>query len=193
MTPRGLSAEERAAWRAVAATVAPLDPPRHREEDRAAKRRGGGATEATASREGSVRQPRTLGTCEPPTRTEPRSPRPRLGEAQLDSHWERRLKSGAARPELTLDLHGHTLDAAWHRLMDGMAQARGMGARLLLVVTGKPRPVDPADRGQRRGAIRAKIVDWLAASEHAGAIAAIRPAPRRRGGEGALLIVLRKR
>ena len=103
------------------------------------------------------------------------------------------MKSGAARPELTLDLHGHTLDAAWHRLMDGMAQARGMGARLLLVVTGKPRPVDPADRGQRRGAIRAKIVDWLAASEHADAIAAIRPAPRRRGGEGALLIVLRKR
>jgi DNA-nicking Smr family endonuclease len=67
-----------------------------------------------------------------------------------------------------------------------------MGARLVLVVTGKSRPVDAADRGHKRGAIRAKIIDWLAAGPHADAVAAIRQAHRRHGGEGALYLVLRR-
>ncbi len=50
-----------------------------------------------------------------------------------------------------------------------------------------------ADRGSSRGAIRAKILDWLAAGPHANDIAAIRRAHRRHGGEGALYLVLRRR
>ena len=75
----------------------------------------------------------------------------------------------------------------------GLMQAKAMNARLVLVITGKSRPVDAADRGHRRGAIRAKILDWLAAGSHASDIAAIRKAHRRHGGEGALYLVLRKR
>ena len=67
-----------------------------------------------------------------------------------------------------------------------------MEARLVLLITGKPRPADPADRGHRRGAIRAKVLDWLAAGPHASAIAAVRPAHRRHGGEGALYLVLKR-
>jgi DNA-nicking Smr family endonuclease len=96
-------------------------------------------------------------------------------------------------PDFTLDLHGHGLDAAYTRLISGVGQARAMGARTVLLVTGKSRPVDPADRGQRRGAIRAKVLDWLAASEHGSAIAAIRKAHRHHGGDGALLIVLKRK
>ena len=84
------------------------------------------------------------------------------------------------------------LDAAYNRLMSGVSQARAMGARTILLVTGKPRPVDPADRGHKRGAIRAKVLDWLAASSHHSAIAAVRRAHIRHGGEGALYIVLRR-
>ncbi|HKX80547.1 MAG TPA: Smr/MutS family protein [Novosphingobium sp.] len=111
----------------------------------------------------------------------------------MDSTWDRKLGKGAVQPDFTLDLHGSSLDAAHGRLIIGLSQAKAMGARLVLVVTGKPRPVDPADRGTRRGAIRAKITDWLAHSEHAGDIAAIRGAHRRHGGEGALYVVLRRR
>jgi hypothetical protein len=57
----------------------------------------------------------------------------------------------------------------------------------------KLQSVDPADRGTRRGAIRAKILDWLAASSHSDAIAAVRRAHRRHGGEGALYLVLKRR
>ncbi len=110
----------------------------------------------------------------------------------LDGHWNRRLKAGQIVPDFNLDLHGHTLDAAYERLRRGIGQARSMDARLVVVVTGKPRPVEAADRGAKRGAIRAKILDWLAAGEHADAIAAVRKAHRRHGGDGALYIVLRR-
>ncbi len=102
------------------------------------------------------------------------------------------MKAGSVEPDFTLDLHGHGLDAAYTRLMSGLAQARAMEARTILLVTGKSRPVDPADRGTRRGAIRAKVLDWLAASSHSSAISAIRRAHRRHGGEGALYIILRR-
>ena len=67
-----------------------------------------------------------------------------------------------------------------------------MEARTILLVTGKLRPVAAADRGSSRGAIRAKVLDWLAASSHHSAIAAVRSAHRRHGGEGALYIVLKR-
>jgi DNA-nicking Smr family endonuclease len=95
-------------------------------------------------------------------------------------------------PDFTLDLHGHGLDAAHGRLDAGLGQALAMGARVVLVIAGRPRPVDAADRGTARGAIRAKLIDWLAAGPHASRIAAVRGAHRRHGGAGAVYVVLRK-
>ncbi len=96
-------------------------------------------------------------------------------------------------PDYTLDLHGHTLDAAHLRLDRGLTQAIADGARVVLLITGRPRPVDDhAARGERRGAIRAKLLDWLAAGPHASRIAAVRQAHPRHGGAGAEYIVLRR-
>jgi DNA-nicking Smr family endonuclease len=111
----------------------------------------------------------------------------------LDGSWDRRLSHGLAAPDFTLDLHGHTLDQAHRRLDLGLAQAKAMGARVVLLVTGKPRPAQAADRGAQRGAIRAKVLDWLAAGPHGADVAAVRPAHRRHGGAGALYLVLRRR
>ena len=103
------------------------------------------------------------------------------------------MKGGTVMPDFTLDIHGHTLGSAHGRLDAGLAQARAMGARVVLVIAGRHRPVvEHADRGERRGAIRAKLLDWLAAGPHASAIAAIRPAHPRHGGGGALYLVLRR-
>jgi DNA-nicking Smr family endonuclease len=120
-------------------------------------------------------------------------PPPPMGEETLDSTWDRKLARGTVEPDFTLDLHGHTLDAAHGRLDQGLTQAKAMGARVVLLIAGKPRPADPADRGTRRGAIRAKVLDWLAAGPHGADIAAVRTAHRRHGGEGALYLVLRRR
>ncbi|WP_170005087.1 Smr/MutS family protein [Pseudopontixanthobacter vadosimaris] len=196
--PRGLSAEEQAAWAYLAASVAPL-PGRQRP---AVPRPGSGETAAVGMKGAAGKAPpiflkqKRVPSSAAPNRTQPAAgpvprqlPKPETG---LDSHWNRKLHTGSIAPDFTLDLHGHGLDSAYQRLDVGIGQARSMGARLVLVVTGKPRPVDAADRGSKRGAIRAKILDWLAAGPHAGSIAAIRKAHRRHGGDGALYLILRR-
>ncbi len=191
--PRGLSPEEAALWRRVAATVTPLHP----------KPVAVPAAAPAAVPEPSLPPP-------PPKRIKGRVPPPRpvpppvaaptrpLTTNGLDSTWDRKLTRGTIDPDVTIDLHGMTLGQAHDRLNGGIAQALAMGARVILLIAGKHRPHDEHDhpnfneRGERRGAIRAKLLDWLAASPHAGRIAAVRAATPRHGGDGAVYIVLRK-
>jgi len=195
--PRGLSPGEAALWRRVTATVKPLDPTR-------ARSGRGTAAAKTVVVEGATAQPPLRGGTPPSVASRLPPPRDKLGEDRgrtpplssnegLDSSWERKLARASIAPDFTLDLHGHTLEQAHARLDVGLAQAKAMGARLVLLVTGKARPAEAADRGERRGAIRAKVLDWLAAGPHAADIAAIRQAHRRHGGDGALYVVLRRR
>lgn len=200
--PRGLRVEEAALWAKVAATVTPLDPPQARLGEGDQPKAGGGVAEPPSSVSSPAKQQAPPATLKPPPKLSTplhhasRGPPPqaKLREEQggLDGHWERRIKGGGLSPDFTLDLHGVTLDGAYARLNDGLAQARLMGARVVLLIAGKPRPVEAADRGHARGAIRAKVLDWLAAGPHAGSIAAIRKAHPRHGGEGALYVVLRR-
>ena len=192
--PRGLSEIEAEAWEKVAKTVDPLHPQRPMP---VAEKVLGTAKSTLPPPPKFVkparRIPAALQASAAPASPATAARNPRKAPAgNLDSHWERRLKNGDIAPDFSLDLHGHGLDAAYTRLMGGMTQARATSARVVMVVTGKSRPVDAADRGTSRGAIRAKILDWLAASEHGSAIAAIRKAHRRHGGDGALYIVLRR-
>jgi DNA-nicking Smr family endonuclease len=107
----------------------------------------------------------------------------------LDASWDRRLSRGLVAPDATLDLHGHNLATAYDLLDRRLDEAIRAGARLLLLVTGKP---PTSGRAAGRGAIRAAVGDWLHASRHAGRIAAVRNAHPRHGGPGALYIVLRR-
>lgn len=107
----------------------------------------------------------------------------------LDSHWDRRLRSGAVEPDRVLDLHGHSLDTAWSAIDRALERAVVNRERILLLVTGHARPNDPPIQ---RGRIRAAVHDWLAASRHHERIAAVRGAHRRHGGGGSLYIILRK-
>ena len=183
--PRGLSPDEAALWRRVAATVTPMHPKR--------------AVTAPATKTSEELPPppakRVKGRV-PPPRPEPEpivaTKRP-LTTGGLDSSWDRKLGRGPIQPDVTIDLHGLTLAMAHDRLNGGIAQALALGARVILLIAGKHRPVPGNDlRGEKRGAIRAKLLDWLAASPHAGHIASVRPAQPRHGGDGAVYIVLRK-
>jgi DNA-nicking Smr family endonuclease len=132
----------------------------------------------------------------PPAAARPRSappppaPAPRKGHGEtLDAGWDRRLARGLVAPDASLDLHGRNLATAYDLLDRRLEQAVLAGARVLLLITGKPR----SGGTERRGAIRAAVGDWLAASRHAGDIAAVRNAHPRHGGAGALYIILRRR
>ena len=109
----------------------------------------------------------------------------------LDGGWDRRISRGLVAPDATLDLHGHTLSSAYAMLDQGLERSVARGDRVLLLITGKP-PRAESERPHARGAIRAAVADWLAASRHAGNIAAVRGAHPRHGGNGALYLVLRR-
>jgi DNA-nicking Smr family endonuclease len=189
---RQLSPEEREVWARVARTVKPLV---SGEKDAASPEAEKSPKAAAAAPSGPPAPPQRARKVK--GRVPPPAPLPakRAKETQphLDGSWEKRIAKGTLVPDFSLDLHGASLDTAYHRLIHGLTQAKIMGARVVLVVAGKPRPVDAMDRGTQRGAIRAKISDWLAASEHAGDIVAIRGAHRRHGGAGALYVVLKRR
>ena len=189
-SPRRLTPQEAAIWAQVTQTVRPLEIRRRAAPPLPA--------EPTAPplmpplpplpRKPKGRVPPPL----PPAK--PAGPAPRiLDQHGLDASWERRLAKGAVPPDFTLDLHGSSLDAAHSRLDHGLTLAATQGARLVLLITGRPRPHgDPADRASQRGAIRAKVMDWLSLGSHSGRIAAVRGAHPRHGGPGALYIILKR-
>ena len=168
--PRRLSADEQALWRRVVESVRPLHgeapPPEPADE-----------------------APRPKAAALPKSVPAPAPPRKALPGTTLDGSWDRRLSRGLAAPDRSLDLHGHNLANAWDLLDRRLEQAIADGARLLLLITGKP----PGEASGKRGRIRAAVGDWLAASRHAGDIAAVRNAHPRHGGAGALYLVLRKK
>jgi DNA-nicking Smr family endonuclease len=167
---RRLSAEEAALWRRVVDSVTPMHAP---------------LAEAGQKPVATVESPLPRAKAQaravaPPKRTAPGT--------TLDGSWDKRLATGAVQPDRSLDLHGHNLATAYDLLGRKLREAVADGVRVLLLITGKP----PTDRSGR-GAIRAAVGDWLAASPHAGDIAAVRNAHPRHGGAGALYIILRRR
>ena len=191
--PRGLTAEEAALWERLAATVEPL-PGKRRPAPSASPPQPARPVQEKAAKAPPAPKAAKGRAVPPPKAMARPAPAPvPLDRQGLDTGWDRKLARGTAAPDFTLDLHGASLEMAYTRLDHGLMQAKAMGARVVLVVTGKPRGLAAADRGERRGAIRAKILDWLAAGSHASDIAAIRTAHRRHGGEGALYLVLRRR
>ncbi len=181
--PRALSPEERALWQRVISSVTPMPravpvPP---------------APVVPFVAPAPVAEPvaaRKVKGRVPPLR-QPAPPPPKPPRDTLDGSWERRLARGLVAPESAIDLHGHTLASAHAMLDQGLDRAIARGDRVLLLITGKP-PRPESERPHARGAIRAAVGDWLAASRHADAIAAVRGAHPRHGGHGALYIILRR-
>jgi DNA-nicking Smr family endonuclease len=179
---RRLSADEQTLWQAVTATIRPLSrdlpvppvsPPKTLPPSP--------VPVAPAAPRGRVPPPR-------PAPATPAPPRPLVG-AGLDGSWDRKIGRGQIVPDRTIDLHGHGLDSAWHRIDQGIESALAAGDRVILLITGHaPRGAPPVQRGR----IRAAVHDWLAASRHAGRIAAVRGAHPRHGGGGSLYLVLRR-
>ena len=186
--PRRLDPDESALWKKVSATVKPL-----------AKAKAPLAPAAPPTVKPPKPAPRN--TAAPAAAPRPATKLPPLRRthqtATLDGHWDRRLRKGLIRPDMSIDLHGHTLASAQALLDEAIGRALLRGARVLLVVAGRLRP--GADRlpvmhgdPRPRGAIRASLPDWLAYSPHADQIVALRPAHISHGGAGAVYVILRR-
>lgn len=174
---RSLTPDEADLWARVAATIRPLsrEPVEPRQPDFAPRPQPKPAS--------PPRAPTTAPSARPKPAPEP------IGNRTLDGSWDRKLAGGHVDPDRVLDLHGMNLDSAWSAIDRGLEQAIARGDRVLLLITGHHRPGQPH---VRRGKIRAAVHDWLAASRHSAAIAAVRGAHRRHGGGGSLYIILRR-
>ena len=173
MTQRRLNPEERDLWRRVTQDVRALEKP----------------SKVLITNNKTSNPPNTRD-LSPPLRPSPSTSLSSPANT-LDGTWDRRLRRGLASPDMTLDLHGHSLASAYRALDLGLARAVANEVRLLLLVTGRP---PRGDLGQRpvRGVIRAAVGDWLGASPYASRIVAVRNAHPRHGGAGALYVVLRR-
>src|SRR5438094_4660985 len=141
---RRLADEEKKLWARVVATVKPL-------------RRS-----AMPLREEPPEKPRPIAA--PSTKvlkkTENTTGLVRLPAHQggLDAGWDRRLARGLVRPDVMIDLHGHSLATAHDVLDHRLAEAIMAGGRLVLLIIGKPPRVDRFPI--TRGGIRPRVNEW---------------------------------
>ncbi len=203
---RGLTAEDKALWSRVAATIQPMQPLRRDPKPDPAPpkavvpkvilppqptalppafRIGGFSLSSSSQSQGSGRTSRDLAG----------TPGERLAELPLrmDAKAHRQMTRGKLRPEARIDLHGMTLAIAQPALISFVLGAHGRGCRLVLVITGKGKAGGPdAPLPVRPGALRHNVPHWLHMAPLSALVLQVTPAHRSHGGEGAYYVYLRK-
>ncbi|PKQ03593.1 MAG: DNA mismatch repair protein MutS [Alphaproteobacteria bacterium HGW-Alphaproteobacteria-12] len=193
---RHLTDEERKLWRAVTKDAKPIS------------RRP--AEEAEAPREEPHKEKRPALPIHPPSLAplhavkpqpphRPAEPPPLTG---LDRRTSQRLARGQMEVEATLDLHGHSQEAAHGALNAFVSRSRGRGLRCVLVITGKG--ASPYARHtlhgasfyevpERQGVLRSAVPRWLNEAELRAHVSGFQPAHPKHGGGGAFYVWLRKK
>ncbi len=191
MAKQPLNPDEEAVWGRVAETVRPL---LGREPSKdAALLRFSDSFQGSPSRSGPSRQIKVR----PADKIMSGKPEPRRIKAPpeqntLDANWDKRIATGKASPDRTIDLHGHSAASAHAILNHLLGDAIRAGARVILLITGRPARDNPRMPPTGRGVIRASVEDWLLAGPYSSQIVAIRAAHPRHGGAGALYLIIRK-
>ncbi len=96
---------------------------------------------------------------------------------------QRPVRRGNLDVEARLDLHGHTQDTAFRELTGFIALQRAMGARCVLVITGKGR--------LGTGVLRSRFLEWIASPDIRPLLAGYSRAHQRHGGDGAFYLLLK--
>jgi DNA-nicking Smr family endonuclease len=171
---RGLSAEDRAAWAAVARTIQPLP------------------GKALAAPEAPPPPPSVTVTPPPkaPARPAPppsRRPPPELNVGVqpdgLDAKRWRDLRRGTLRPERKLDLHGMTAERAHGAVRTFLRAAQMDGARTVCIVTGKGGSTEG-------GVLKRELPHWLNAPDLRGLV--LGAAHPHHANAGAVHLLLRR-
>lgn len=110
-------------------------------------------------------------------------PKPHRPGPPEDLSGQRRIRRGQNEIEARIDLHGHTQDSAHRAVVDFILRQASLGARCVLVITGKGR--------LGTGVLRARLFDWIADPDLRPFIAGYATAHPRHGGSGAVYLFLR--
>ena len=119
----------------------------------------------------------------------------------LDRRTTQKLTRGQVEIERRLDLHGTGIEMARINLLGFLRDAQAMGARNLLVITGKGD--SPFSRHtlhgaghfhapERAGRLRRLVTDWFHEAEFRSLVAGFQPAHPKHGGGGAYYVRVRR-
>lgn len=173
---RTLAEDERALWRLVTRTVAPL---------RRAARLEPEEPRESLSPEPLPRPTKPASAIDAKQRQTTKPPL-----APFDRRLRQRLSRGSEAIEGRIDLHGLTQNEAHFALTRFLVRAQDAGARTVLVITGK----GGADRAAlaERGVLRRQVPLWLKLPELRAIVLGFETAHVSHGGEGALYVRLRR-
>jgi DNA-nicking Smr family endonuclease len=117
----------------------------------------------------------------------------------LDRRSARRIASGRAEIDASIDLHGMRQSEAHRTLSRFLSRCRADGCRTVLVITGKggtqrkaPGPGDAFGPGER-GVLKSNVPRWLAEPDLSAIVIGFTTAHARHGGDGALYVTLRRK
>jgi DNA-nicking Smr family endonuclease len=119
----------------------------------------------------------------------------------LDRRTTQRLTRGQVEIERRLDLHGTGIEMARVNLLGFLRDAQAMGARNVLVITGKGG--SPFSRHtlhgaghfhapERAGRLRRLVTEWFHEPEFRSLVAGFQPAHPKHGGGGAYYVRVRR-
>lgn len=119
----------------------------------------------------------------------------------LDRRTTQRLTRGQVEIERRLDLHGTGIEMARVHLLGFLRDAQAMGARNVLVITGKGD--SPFSRHtlhgaghfhapERAGRLRRLVTEWFHEAEFRSLVAGFQPAHPKHGGGGAYYVRVRR-
>jgi len=170
---RPLTAEERTLWFDATRSVAPLrSSGRSADTPSEVETAGSGRAAATGARATRASHP----------------VRPLPAPTALDRRFKQRLARGREPIDGRIDLHGLKQSEAHHALLGFLRSARGRGAKVVLVITGK----GGRDANQSGGVLRRQVPLWLHSAELRDHVAGFAVADSSHGGEGALYVRLRR-
>ena len=111
---------------------------------------------------------------------------------QLEKNTLKRIKKGRLKIESRLDLHGFTVEESKEKVFNFILRNYNSKKRLLLLITGKGQRLPVSEGWRGTGKLKENVPLWLKSVQLSKYILWFDSANRENGGEGALMIYLKK-
>ncbi len=110
----------------------------------------------------------------------------------LEKNTLKKIKKGKLKIESKLDLHGFTIKESKEKVINFILRNYKSKRRLLLLITGKGKRLPVSEGWRGTGKLKENVPLWLRSSELSKYILWFDSATPENGGEGALMIYLKK-
>jgi len=111
---------------------------------------------------------------------------------KLEKNTLKRIKKGKIKIDSTLDLHGNTLEESQKKVVRFVEENFNNQKRLVLIITGKGERSSVEFGWKGQGKLKENVPKWLNSDFLSKKVLWFDKAPPDKGGEGALLVYLKK-